>query len=159
MKRNPALIVLGFCLILSCRTSTTSPAQASQPATDPALEAEREEHVQEVLQQIRGRENDPAEQVFKNIQVMKGVPAGRLLRIMNVGYSQALGVECSHCHVEDYWEVDEKRPKRAAREMIVMNREINQHVDAMKNLEGDDPNVNCTTCHRGQVRPAATVRR
>lgn len=154
MKRTPALLILGLCLILSCRTSSSP-----QPAFDPALEAEREEHVQEVLERIRGHENEPAEQVFKNIQIMKGVPAGRLLRIMNVGYSQSLGVECSHCHVEDYWEVDEKRPKRAAREMIVMTREINQHIDTLKNLEGDDPSVNCTTCHRGQVRPAATLRR
>ena len=156
MKRTPALLIAGLCLVLSCRTSSSP--QPTQPAFDPALEAEREEHVQEVLQQIRGRENEPAEQVFKNIQIMKGVPAGRLLRIMNVGYSQSLGVECSHCHVEDYWEVDEKRPKRAAREMIVMTREINEHIDTLKNLEGDDPTVNCTTCHRGQVRPAATLR-
>lgn len=154
MNRSLIVLILGICLALSCRTTN----QADTAREDPALNAEREEHVQEILQLIRGREEEPAEAVFKNIQVMKGVPAGRLLRIMNVGYAASLGVECSHCHVEDYWEVDEKRQKLAAREMIVMTRDINRQIDAMKHLEGDDPSVNCATCHRGQVRPAAMLR-
>ena len=36
---------------------------------------------------------------------------------MNYGYSRALGVSCMHCHVEQDFASDEKRPKRAAREM------------------------------------------
>ena len=41
-----------------------------------------------LLRQIAGRENLPAESVFKNIEVMKGVPAGRLVRIMNAGFGR-----------------------------------------------------------------------
>lgn len=155
--RKIGLMVAALCLILSCRTGQQQ--RVGEPTPDPALEAERDHDVQELLEVIAGRENEPAEQVFKNIQLMKGVPAGRLLRIMNVGYARSLGVGCEHCHVEEYWEVDEKRPKRAAREMIVMVRQINEQVTKMQNLEGDDPVVNCTTCHRGEVRPAGSFRR
>jgi len=70
--------------------------------------------VQQLSAKIAGRENEPAEQVFKIIQWLKGIPAGRLLRIMNMGYSRALGVSCTHCHVEEDFASDDKRPKRAA---------------------------------------------
>jgi len=69
--------------------------------------------VKEVLATIAGKENRPAGEVFKNVQLLKDVPAGRLLRIMDTGYSRSLGVDCDHCHVEDRWDADEKRPKRA----------------------------------------------
>jgi len=154
-KKTLWVVLLMLCATLACRTAQTTTAPAPP---DPALEAEREEHVQEVLQQIVGREKEPAENVFKNIQVMKGIPAGRLLAIMNVGYARSLGVECSHCHVEDYWEVDEKRPKSAARDMILMTRAINEQVQKMKHLEGDQPFVNCGTCHQGHVRPPSAIR-
>ncbi|SRR5260370_29411540 len=37
----------------------------------------------ELGKKITGKENKPAEEVFKNIRLLKGVPAGRLLRIWN----------------------------------------------------------------------------
>ena len=54
--------------------------------------------------QIAGKEELPAEQVFKNIQIFKGMPAGRLLRVMELGYSRSQGVNCTHCHVAEQWE-------------------------------------------------------
>src|SRR5215467_14650385 len=47
-------------------------------------------------QAIAGKEEKPASEVFKNIQVLKGVPAGRLLRVMELGYAKSLGVSCTH---------------------------------------------------------------
>src|SRR5688500_4712661 len=82
-------------------------------------------HVQELLQQIAGKENRPAGEVFKNVQLLKDVPAARFLRIMETGYAKSLGVGCEHCHVEERWEADEKRPKRATREMMKLVRDIN----------------------------------
>ena len=110
-----------------------------------------------VLERIAGRENEPAEQVFKNIQSLKGMPAGRLVRVMNMGYSRALGVGCLHCHFGQDYSSDEMRPKRAAREMMAMNKMINEQLRSLKNLEGkpEEKFVNCTTCHRGQVDPNA----
>ena len=94
--------------------------------------------------------------MFDNIWIpwLKEVPAGRLLTIMNVGYSRGLGVRCTHCHVEGDFASDEKRPKRAAREMAAMHREINKRLAKMRHLEPQEIHViNCATCHRGHVDP------
>ena len=152
--------------IAACTTAapqkTDTPAAAREPAaTTPSREPSNQEindrYVQQITERIAGRENEPAEQVFQNIQIQwfKGVPAGRLLGIMNGGYSRALGVSCTHCHVEQDFASDEKRPKRAAREMAVMHRMVNEQLSKMQNLEAppDDRLINCFTCHRGTINP------
>lgn len=115
-------------------------------------------HVAEIMKTIKGQENRPAGEVFKNVQLLKNIPAGRFLRIMDVGYSRSLGVDCEHCHSEDRWEADEKRAKLAAREMIVMMQEINKKLESMENIDNSEPQINCTTCHRGYVKPATQMR-
>jgi 3-oxoacyl-ACP reductase-like protein len=173
--RTASLLVL--VLTLGCGTaaqpqSTPAPAQpasapvaAGQPAPPGAASMPRQNANQEnndqlaraVLERIAGHENEPAEQVFKNIQSLKGMPAGRLVRVMNMGYSRALGVGCLHCHFGQDYSSDEKRQKRAAREMMAMNKMINEQLRSLKNLEGkpEEKFVNCTTCHRGRVDPNA----
>ena len=126
---------------------------AATPATP-----DENPHVKDLLAAIAGKENRPAGEVFKNVQLMKDIPAGRFLRIMDVGYSRSLGVDCDHCHSEDRWEADEKRPKRAAREMILLLRQINDSLTKMENIDNSDPTVNCTTCHRGFVKPALQMK-
>jgi hypothetical protein len=112
----------------------------------------------ELRKQISGKENQPAEQVFKNIQIFKGFPAARLLRVMELGYSRSLGVNCEHCHVVDQWEKDDKPTKPIAREMAKMVQTINNDLlKNIKNLKGPDSVVNCTTCHRGQTKPALNL--
>src|SRR5207237_10904653 len=81
--------------------------------------------VAELRKRIAGQEDKPAEQVFKNIQVLKGVPAGRLLSIMERGYTRSLGVRCDFCHVVGEWDKDDKEMKQAARDMVRMNAVIN----------------------------------
>jgi hypothetical protein len=93
-----------------------------------------------------------------NVKLLGDVPAARFLRIMDTGYAKSLGVNCSHCHVEDRWEADEKRPKRAAREMILMTRTINDELVKMQDIDNTEPAVNCTTCHRGYVKPALQMK-
>jgi hypothetical protein len=137
----------------------TTPAAAEQPgalAPNPNQEA-NDQIAKAVADRIAGHENEPAEQVFKNIQSLKGVPAGRFVRVMNMGYSRALGVSCLHCHFGQDYSSDEKRQKRAAREMMAMNKMINERLRTLQNLEGkpEEKFVNCTTCHRGQVDPNA----
>lgn len=113
--------------------------------------------VKQIAARIAGHENEPADQVFKNVQWLKEVPAGRFLRIMNAGYSRALGVSCLHCHVEQDFSSDDKRPKRAAREMAVMHRMINERLRSMQNLDSkpQERAISCSTCHRGQIDPMA----
>jgi photosynthetic reaction center cytochrome c subunit len=89
-----------------------------------------------------------AEAVFKNIQVLKGVPADQVVPGMQF-ISAALGVQCQYCHVEGHFDQDDKKPKQAAREMIKMMFAINKD-----NFEGHRE-VTCNTCHRGNVRPMA----
>jgi hypothetical protein len=109
-------------------------------------------------QAIAGKENEPAEKVFKNIQLLKGIPAGRLLRIMEMGYARSLGVNCTHCHIPGEWEKDDKPTKQVARDMAAMVGAINnQHLKQIKNLKSETPGVNCTTCHRGQTKPALNL--
>jgi rubrerythrin len=115
-------------------------------------------HVKELLRQIAGKENRPAGEVFKNVQLLKDVPAGRFLRIMDAGYAQSLGVGCDHCHVEERWEADEKRPKRATREMVKLVRDINNSLGQMQEIDTSEATVNCTTCHRGFVKPALQIK-
>lgn len=107
-----------------------------------------------VLRSIAGRENLPAESVFKNIKVMKGIPAGRLVNIMNMGFGRSLGVSCGFCHVPGKWDLDDKKEKDTARLMFTMVGAINR--DYMARVPTDRPSppvVNCFTCHRGMSRP------
>ncbi len=92
--------------------------------------------------------------MYKNIKVMKGVPAGRLLRIMNMGYSRSLGVGCNFCHVPGHWADDDKPAKQVARDMMVMTKAINDTLlPRVYNPDHDRRAVNCGTCHRGARHP------
>ena len=118
--------------------------------------------VASVLSGIAGRETAPAGSVFRNVRLphLAATPASQFVSIMNGGYARALGVTCTHCHVSDDFASDEKRPKRAAREMALMHFAINRELAEMKNLGTpavEDRFINCATCHRGMVNPRGTV--
>lgn len=91
--------------------------------------------------------NKPAEEVYKNIQLMKGVPAPRLKGAME-NVARWLGVECTHCHVAGEFDKDDKPAKLTARKMFLMVRAINR-----ENFANVQPGVTCWTCHRGQAKP------
>lgn len=104
---------------------------------------------------IAGKEDLPAVEVFKNVRQYKGVTAGRFLRIMEFGFTVALGVDCTHCHIPGEWDSDEKPTKQIARDMSAMLTAINaEYLRKIPNLNSTNPSVNCTTCHRGNKRPA-----
>src|SRR5829696_9623842 len=90
-----------------------------------------------------------AEQVYKNIQVLKGIPADQMLGTMSF-IAGSLGVACNHCHVNPF-DKDEKPTKLRAREMMVMMNKINQD-----NFKGAVA-VNCATCHQGKTQPRTTA--
>jgi hypothetical protein len=110
-----------------------------------------------IRERIRGREKEPASEVFKNVQLpwFKPVAAENFLSIMDVGYSRALGVTCTHCHDELDFSSDAKRPKRAAREMARMHKQINEQLAQMKELEQEpqERSINCMVCHQGRLDP------
>ena len=153
-----AIAVLSEWTNLAARTQAPQPSNAGQSAPKEQSNQEiNDAFVQQISKQIAGHEQEPSVQVFKNIQVdvLKKTPAARLLLIMNEGYSKALGVNCKHCHVEDDFSKDDKRPKRCARDMAGMHFSINQQLAKMQNL-APSPNghfINCSTCHRGAIDP------
>jgi hypothetical protein len=58
-----------------------------------------------------------AEQVYPNIEILKGMPADRVPLIMGV-FNRVLGVECTHCHVESAMEKGDKPTFAKARRMF-----------------------------------------
>ena len=103
-------------------------------------------------QQIAGKEQLPAEQVWKNIQTFKGRPAIAVLRVMEQAFVANLGVTCTHCHVEKQWELDDKEAKKIARNMWTMRAEWQEEV--RKASGNPKAVVTCYTCHKGQPKPA-----
>src|SRR5262245_58336656 len=105
MIRKLSLLAVVLCGA-SCRSSSPPPAGAPAPVTQPATQQqppaasapagaasaaaaapvdtnpERNPTVQAQLRGIAGREQEPAGQVFKNIQVLKSMPAGQFIRMM-----------------------------------------------------------------------------
>jgi Photosynthetic reaction centre cytochrome C subunit len=128
------------------------PAQAA-PQGQPGQQQENPV-IAELRKSIAGKEDKPAGEVFKNIQVLKTVPAGHLLGAMG-SFTRALGVRCDFCHVFGEWEKDDKDMKRAARDMIHMTQDINSDLKKMQTIAADNPSVGCSTCHRGQPKPGA----
>src|SRR6185295_11393360 len=99
-----------------------------------------------------------SETVFKNIQVLKGIPVDEFMGTMGV-FTTSLSLCCGNCHTgagtsNPKWEDDTGSPqtalKRTARAMVTMVQNIN------KTNFGGRQVVTCWTCHRGQVRPSVT---
>jgi photosynthetic reaction center cytochrome c subunit len=93
-----------------------------------------------------------AETVFKNIQVLKGIPVDDFMDTMGI-MSAALGFDCVECHIGAgtdtvKWEADTDK-KRTARRMTLMMAAINK-----ANFGGRQV-VTCWTCHRGRDIPSA----
>jgi photosynthetic reaction center cytochrome c subunit len=87
-----------------------------------------------------------ASQQFKNIQVLKDVPADQLVPAMQF-VTASLGVDCEYCHVEHAFDKDDKKPKMTARKMMEMMITINN-----ENFESHRV-ITCYTCHQGGAHP------
>lgn len=136
--------------------TTQSPTSSSPTQVNPNQEI-NDSFVKQVSEKIAGRENEKAGRVFKNIKLpgYKDVSAKQFLLVMDLGFSRGLGVTCTHCHVEQDFARDYKRPKQAAREMALMLKTISERLERMKGLgsKPEDRGINCATCHRGAVIP------
>jgi photosynthetic reaction center cytochrome c subunit len=98
----------------------------------------------------RQREKTAGE-AFKNIQVFTNLPESQLNDTMFF-IKSSLGVSCTHCHVDwEHFEKDDKPAKHVARDMIRMVRALNDGNFGGRNV------ITCNTCHRGQVRPSASL--
>jgi hypothetical protein len=119
--------------------------------------AERDSIIKVVLSDLGDRRSAPAESVFKNLKIMKGMPAERLLGTMN-SFSRSLGVSCNFCHVPGHWKDEDKKPKEITRQMMKMSGAINDDYLAKMDFGEDKPHVGCMTCHRGETEPMKSMR-
>lgn len=95
-----------------------------------------------------------ADDVFKNIQVLKGLTVDEFMGTMGL-FSAALNVCCGDCHTgaggdNPKWDDDTPSRKKAARRMVQILNKVNQD-----NFGGSQV-VTCWTCHRGSGSPATT---
>ena len=125
-----------------------TPASATPAATPaaPDAAARQKELLDRIRERIKGRENEPAEAVFRNIELLRGKPASRLPGMM-AALTGLLGVTCATCHVPGRFESEELAGKRTARLHFKMQAALNQEYFAGANA------VSCWTCHRGAPKP------
>lgn len=94
-----------------------------------------------------------SDEIFKNIQVLKGIPVDDFLQTMGI-MSGALGYDCSACHVgagtdNVNWAADTPA-KVTARRMVTIMTAINRDQFQGRQV------VTCWTCHRNSDRPPVT---
>jgi photosynthetic reaction center cytochrome c subunit len=106
-----------------------------------------------VLASAQGPADRPpmAEEVFKNIQILKGIPVDQFMGTMGF-FSSSTGLNCTDCHTADSggdWSkyAEDNDLKRTARRMMLM-------VDGINRVNfGGRQVVTCNTCHRGTSPP------
>lgn len=92
-----------------------------------------------------------AEQAFKNVQLLKGIPVDNFMQTMGF-FAAATSLNCTDCHTEESggdWAkfADDTPLKQRARMMIVMVTALN------KTYFGGQRMVTCWTCHQGTTKP------
>jgi len=92
-----------------------------------------------------------AEQAFKNVKVLKGIPVGEFMDTMGF-FAASLGLNCVYCHVAESMEnwdkfAEDVPRKETARAMILMVNAIN------KGSFGGRRALTCYSCHRGAEHP------
>jgi hypothetical protein len=96
-----------------------------------------------------------SEDVFKNLQILKGISVNEFMATMGF-FTASVGGGCTFCHVAESngnWGkyADDIPRKRTARRMFTMVNGIN------KEHFGGRQVVTCYTCHRGGNRPLVTA--
>jgi photosynthetic reaction center cytochrome c subunit len=104
--------------------------------------------------QAAGAKPPMAEQVFKNVQVLRGIPVDEFMATMGF-IAASLSLNCLDCHTQDSGRdpakyADDTPIKQTARKMLLMVRQINA-----QNF-GGVRTVTCYTCHRSDVAPRFT---
>ena len=130
--------ILAMALVALCTGAPNLRAQAA-PVAPPAPPPSAAE--------MKGK---TAEQVYKKIEALKGIPADQVHPAMEY-ITTALGVGCGYCHVIGHFDQDDKREKHVARSMIQMTMALNNTVFDGKR------EVTCYTCHRGVAKAASTL--
>src|SRR5262249_29859006 len=94
-----------------------------------------------------------AEDVFKNVQVLKGISVKEFMDTMGF-FAASTGLNCADCHVsEEDWAAyakDDRPQKLTARRMVAMVNGINRNYFKGRRV------LTCWSCHRGGDKPTVT---
>jgi hypothetical protein len=145
--RGLAAVLLALLISVAAGASAPAPPKPKAPAPPAAAAAPAQTAPAAGTPALHAGE-PTAEKKFKNIKVLRSMPASQMIPVMHL-FEASLGVSCNFCHVteNDQFELDTKKEKAAAREMIRMVMEINKN-----NFDGQTV-VTCNTCHGGKQRP------
>ncbi|HEX3556311.1 MAG TPA: c-type cytochrome [Thermoanaerobaculia bacterium] len=143
-------LTMALLMLLTALAAGASAPEPPKPATPPKPDRPAKAAASAASAAPQSESEPTAEKKFKNIKVLRSMPASQMLPVMHL-MRASLGVTCDFCHVteDNQYESDTKKPKEAAREMIRMVMDINKN-----NFEGR-PVVTCNSCHNGHERPAA----
>src|ERR1043166_9402928 len=76
------------------------------------------------------------------------------IRFVMQSFNEALGVQCTYCHVQGDFAADTNPKKEIARKMIAMVRLIDTSFPSSVGVFPDVYHeVDCMTCQRGNVKP------
>ena len=143
---NKNLLVRGASGVLGMLTVTILALGALPPNLHAQAPAAGPPNPPPLAADMKGK---TAEQFYKKIEVLKGIPADQIHPAMEY-ITVALGVGCGYCHVIGHFDSDDKREKHVARSMMVMTMALDNNVfDGKRELT-------CYTCHRGQAKAAST---
>jgi outer membrane lipoprotein-sorting protein len=125
-------ISVSLLILLVCFLGVTSVKAQSEPQQKPQM----------------------AEDVFKNVQLLRGISVNEFLETMGF-FSASLNMNCVDCHAEEAggdWAryADDTEKKQTTRKMILMMRGINQSYFGGKRI------VTCYSCHRNGNSPIST---
>jgi hypothetical protein len=128
---------LGFLALAVCMSSTSA-VQGQNAATG---QAQRAKPLM-------------AEDAFKNVQVLRGIPVDEFMATMGF-IAASLSLNCLDCHTQDSGRdpakyAEDTPIKQTARKMLLMVRQINA-----QNF-GGVRTITCYTCHRSDVAPRFT---
>jgi hypothetical protein len=139
-----ALVVQAFAAVRALEPDAQAPAGSQTPAARHSATPQAPRPAAPM-----------ADDVFKNLQVVKGVTVNQFMETMGF-FTASLGADCTFCHVSESsgsWAkyADDNARKRTARRMVTMVEGIN------KEHFGGRQVVTCYTCHRGGNRPLVTA--
>lgn len=94
-----------------------------------------------------------SDEVFKSVQILKGIPVDTFFEAMGM-FASAMGNDCTFCHVKEaYFDktaFGQVTPRMLrARQMLTMMNDLNERYFAGRTR------VTCFTCHRGSQSPVA----
>lgn len=93
----------------------------------------------------------------KNLQVLdKNITQEQLKSTME-GFTEQLGVKCTHCHILDQYEKDDLEHKREARKMVQLVQFMRANKARYFKDGVKEELISCGTCHRGKDEPEEFV--